>query len=854
MVKNIRMKYSITVLAAAIFMAALVSGPGCGSRGSGGITGSNLGNQAPAFTSVTASKSAVLSNGTDSSTISVAATDANGDAITYSWSTTGGTLTRVSDTQYTFTANAAGSYTVTISATDSNNTVTTTSTTINSFGAAATLGGVSGTFSVPRSSYRVEGPTDSGNILDVPLNITASSRDLSRAVVFANKPAPAAPCSQDNFVVDEVIVKPAAGVSSAGIAQSFGLSVKKSGASGIALMSITAAAGLPDIAAKTVSRSMCEALNSSTSVAFADLNGINKTMATTPNDPRYGDQWHYPLMNLPQAWDITTGSASVIVAVLDTGIVAAHPDLTGRLVSGYDFVSDVTGGCDGDGIDSNPEDVSDMRCVNGAITSQDPRHGGYHGLHVAGTIGAATNNGVGVAGVDWSAKIMPIRVLGAGGGTDYDIAQGMLYASGLTNDSGTTPAQKANIINMSLGGDPGESCSTFMNGIFDQVYNAGVTVFVAGGNESSKTALNPTALCNHAIAVAAVGRDTVVAPYSNQGPGLTIAAPGGNQEAVDSDGILSTMRNNSDGASTYKYYQGTSMATPHAAGLGALMLAANPNLTPSQIAQLLAQTSTDLGDAGTDDVYGAGLVNAYKAVFEAKKLNTTVTVPASPAIAISTDKLYFSENETSKTVVITNTGGGTLSLTSVSDSESSGGNWMTTSTSTASDKITLTIAVDRTNLSSGTYTGSVYIASNGGNTAVAITMQVNAPTPEPPVGCVDSKIYILAVKSDDFTTAGQSEANITASGYQMFEVPGSATYYIIGGTDCNGDDYICDQDIDLCGAYPLLEDPSVVSVTGQQFSSNIDFVVTTIGGSASRPAGGQALESLLPRNGLKRMR
>jgi len=818
---------------------------GCGGRSGGGITASNLGNQAPVV-SLSASKAVILSDGADSSTITATATDANGDAITYAWTTSGGTLTRVSDTQYTLTATAAGSYDVAVRATDANGATTVQTTTINSFGANATQGGVTGSFSVPRATFRAGEPTTSGNTLDAPLSIMEQGRDTSRAV--AAKPAPTL-CSRTEFAAGELIVGLQPGVTAASVAAAAGMTVKSGGRSSMALLSLDVS-GLSRAEALAKTRTTCLNLNGKPGVAYADLNGINKTMATTPNDPRYADQWHYPLMNLPQAWDITTGSASVIVAVLDTGGVAGHTDLSGRLVQGYDFVSDATAGCDGDGIDNNPEDVADMRCTTGGITSQDPRHGGYHGLHVAGTIGAATNNGTGVSGVDWSAKIMPIRVLGAGGGTDYDIAQGMLYAAGLTNDSGTVPAQAAKIINMSLGGDPGESCSAAMNTTFQQVHNAGVAIFVAGGNEYSKTAINPTALCNHAIAVAAVDRGTKVAPYSNQGPGLTISAPGGSQDNVDSDGVLSTMRDNTVANTyTYKYYQGTSMATPHAAGVGALMLAANPNLTPAQMAEIMAQTATDLGTAGTDNVYGAGLLNAYKAVLEAKKLNTTVTEPATPVIALSTNKIYLNENTSTADIIITNTGGGTLTLTSVTDSETSGGNWMSTSTSSSSGKITLTITVTRAVLTSGAYTGTVRIVSNGGTATVDVTMQVNAPTPTAPTGCVDNTIYVLAVKTSDYDTAGQAEAAITATEYKMFEVP-NGSYYIVAGTDCNGDDFICDQSTDLCGAYPLFNDPEPITVTAQQFSAQINFAITTVGGSAARVSG-DSPEAVLPKSAFK---
>ncbi|MFB3076713.1 MAG: S8 family serine peptidase, partial [Lysobacterales bacterium] len=162
-----------------------------------------------------------------------------------------------------------------------------------------------------------------------------------------------------------------------------------------------------------------KALNREPSVEYAQPNYIAKTMAV-PNDEAYPVQWHYPLINLPAAWDITTGDPSVTVAVLDTGVLLNHPDLQGQLVAGYDFVSNAQSSADGDGIDPDPDDPGD---TDGTLPSS------FHGTHVAGTIAAATNNSIGVAGVAGNAKIMPIRVLGRGG-TTYDILKGVSYAAG----------------------------------------------------------------------------------------------------------------------------------------------------------------------------------------------------------------------------------------------------------------------------------------------------------------------------------------------------------------------------------------------------------------------------------------
>ncbi len=183
-----------------------------------------------------------------------------------------------------------------------------------------------------------------------------------------------------------------------------------------------------------------------TDVEFAEPNYIQQALRV-PNDEFYDSQWHYELINLPEAWDLTIGDEKVIVAVIDTGALLEHPDLSPRLIDGFDFIMDPGIAGDGDGPDSNANDPGD-----------DPRgqSSSFHGTHVAGTIGAATNNGDGVAGVTWQARIMPLRALGIGGGTTFDITQAILYAAGLPNASGEVPPERAHIINMSLGG-PGVS-------------------------------------------------------------------------------------------------------------------------------------------------------------------------------------------------------------------------------------------------------------------------------------------------------------------------------------------------------------------------------------------------------------
>ncbi len=178
-------------------------------------------------------------------------------------------------------------------------------------------------------------------------------------------------------------------------------------------------------------------------VVYAEPNYIRRPLAT-PDDEFYPFQWHYTQIGLPEAWNVTTGDSDVIVAVIDTGVVPTHPDLLGQFVEGYDFISDPQISRDGDGIDADPTDVGDL-AIQGTTSS-------FHGTHVSGTVAALSDNGTGVSGVAWDVRIMPVRVLGQGGGTDFDITQGILYAASLSNASGQVPDQKADVINMSLGG------------------------------------------------------------------------------------------------------------------------------------------------------------------------------------------------------------------------------------------------------------------------------------------------------------------------------------------------------------------------------------------------------------------
>jgi serine protease len=355
-----------------------------------------------------------------------------------------------------------------------------------------------------------------------------------------------------------------------------------------------------------------------TSIEYAEPDRIMRKMATA-SDPMYTQQWHYYEttggLRLPAAWDLSTGTG-VKVAVIDTGI-RPHADLAGQYVGGYDFISDATIGNDGNGRDADPTDPGDWTAANECAAGDPASNSSWHGTHVSGTIAAATNNGLGVAGVAYGAKVVPVRVLGKCGGYTSDIADAIIWASGGTVTGVPANANVAKVINMSLGG--GGACGTTTQNAINSARSRGTVVVVAAGNENQNASNSNPANCAGVVTVAATNRNGARAPYSNYGTVVDVAAPGGDANGY----ILSTLNagTSSPGADNYAGYQGTSMATPHVAGVAALMLARNSALTPDDIEAKLKATARAF--PGTCSQCGTGIVDAGAAVAAA----TTATAP-----------------------------------------------------------------------------------------------------------------------------------------------------------------------------------------------------------------------------------
>lgn len=559
-----------------------------------------------------------------------------------------------------------------------------------------------------------------------------------------------------------------------------------------------------DASIEKATRDATVAMRSRAGVRSATPNYMLKA-CVEPNDTYYDKQWHYPQINLPQTWNLTTGSTSVIVAVLDTGIKSTHPDFTGRLIQGIDMISSATVAGDGDGRDTNPEDAGDL---------ETPQGSSFHGTHVAGTIGANGNDGAGVAGVDWNCKLMTVRVLGRGGGSIDDIANGILWAAGLANDTGTLPAQRADIINMSLGG-PG--LNTVLQQACDAAAAAGVLLIAAAGNDNTSQPGSPAAFSS-VLSVGAVDIQRQRAPYSNFSSTVDLWAPGGDMSQDRNgdgfaDGVLSCMSND-QGQLFFAFENGTSMASPHVAGVAALVKAANPSLTASQIRTILLNNT----QAGVGLPNSGRVLDALAAVQAA-----TGSVGSAPLLVATPAVVDFGTTTTSLSVVLENRGAGNL----VEDSEVFSpaapwlsGNLVDATSANGIDFDRLDLTVGRTGLPDGVYQTTLTLTYLNGSTPVSvdiqIRMQVGAST------TTNDTIFVLLLDPDTFDTLYQTSTTNLASFAFAFSGVTAGDYLLVAGTDRDNDDFLGDAG-ELFGAWPDLDDPQTITVVGGVNSSDLEF-------------------------------
>ncbi|GAA3903508.1 S8 family peptidase [Streptomyces gulbargensis] len=419
---------------------------------------------------------------------------------------------------------------------------------------------------------------------------------------------------------------------------------------------------LGDSATKQDVTEVMDAFRADPAVASVEPDIRAYAMAVTPNDTEYAKQWDLfeatGGMNVPAAWDKTTGSG-VTVAVIDTGY-AAHSDLAANTVAGYDFISTSSDARDGNGRDADAKDEGDWNATDGECgTGSRASNSSWHGTHVAGTIGAVTNNTKGIAGIAYGSKVQHVRVLGKCGGSSSDIADAITWASGGSVPGVPANATPAKVINLSLGGASSTCPSVYQTAINGAVQR-GTTVVVAAGNSNANTSGFTPANCSNVITVASTSREGNRSYYSNYGTAVDVSAPGGEtRRATDTpgtvttpeNGILSTLNAGTTVQSTenYKPYQGTSMAAPHIAGLAALLKSAKSTLTPADIETAIKSNARPLPGTCSGGC-GSGIADAAKTV---DAVTGTTTPPTGTVFTNNTDVTIVDNATVSSSIAVT---------------------------------------------------------------------------------------------------------------------------------------------------------------------------------------------------------
>ena len=547
-----------------------------------------------------------------------------------------------------------------------------------------------------------------------------------------------------------------------------------------------------------------------------------------PNDRSYNLQrWHYEQINLPAAMSRITQLPSQpaqrpVVAVIDDGVMLDHPDLQPQLFSsGRAFISNTVAG---DGNTASGD--------NTAVAADEPV---FHGTHVAATVAAATFDGIGVAGSAPMAQVLPLRVFrpSSGGARQVDIINAMLYAARLSNNSGTLPARRADVINLSLGGD--FPCDAAYADAINRVRAAGVVVVAAAGNSGrndlgQRVAVGAPANCSGVVAVSALDAQKRLTRYSNSGSALTVAAPGGDlrQSSTGSgapDGVFSALgafdasgrRLPSSGP-----YQGTSMAAPHVAGVIALMRYVNPAIGVAQVDSLFASgaLTDDLGNPGRDLDTGFGLINAGKAVTAALGAAGTPPPPA-PAgrVLASPSSIDFGSFQTTATLELALSAAGTETVTSIT-SDNSRVSVTPTAVNPSTRLGTYTITVNRVGLAAGAIFPRLTV-----NVAPARSFTVQLSVTQPVAGGSAAAggdlgpLYVLLINPADdrvvrsiLATRGSNGYSWNAAGWTLPQVQ------IIAGGDLDNDTVICQRG-EACGAFPVLppgRDLTVITLNGNR--------------------------------------
>jgi len=519
-------------------------------------------------------------------------------------------------------------------------------------------------------------------------NITTFSAAIATAIATLAAPAFAAP--SEDFAKGRIIVEPRAGLTVADFAKQLKANgagkARKLGQSNIHVIEV----------AQGSEKAVVNKLKNNPHFKFAELDQ-RVELSATANDPYLGSEWHIAKIGADTAWDSTTGSG-VVIAILDSGVDATHPDLAPNLVAGYNVAD-------------NNTNTSDL-CG--------------HGTEVAGSAGAVLNNSVGVSGIAGGAKIMPVRIATLVNGACYGyystIASGVTYAA----DHG------ARIANISYAGVP---TSSAVISAANYMKSKGGLVFVAAGNFNRDEGYTPT---DSMIAVSGTDNNDNRASWSSYGAFVSLSAPG--------TGIYSTIAGGGYGG-----VSGTSISSPVAAAVGALVMAANPTLTSAQVQNILFTTATDLGAAGRDPYFGYGRVNAAAAVAAAKAMPTADTTKPTVAIANPVGGATVSGLVSIGVNAADNVGVSRVDL-------------KVNGTVVASDAAgPYTFSWDSTGVANGMNNLVAIAYDAAGNVATSSTVQVNvANAVQPPVADTTAPVVAIANPASGYVS-GNVSVNVNAS-------------------------------------------------------------------------------------------
>jgi subtilisin family serine protease len=445
------------------------------------------------------------------------------------------------------------------------------------------------------------------------------------------------------------------------------------------------------------------ALSHNPAIEFAEVNGIAKTQDTIPNDPSFGYQWEVKKVQGPAAWDITTGSPSVVIAVVDGGAWGGHPDLSGKVLTGYNTFTGTSDASDDNG----------------------------HGTWVTGVAAAATNNGVGMAGMSWLSPVIPVKVCDSTGSCPYsNVAKGMTWAA----DHG------ANVINMSLGG--AGSCPSSLQSAVDYAWNKGLVIVAAAGNEGAP--VDTPANCNHTIAVGATDSTDSRTTWSNYGSTLDLVAPGTSLCPSLSGG--------------YAWGSGTSFSAPFVSGAAALLMAKGASNTAAVLA--LTAGADDLGNPGWDQYYGYGRLNAYKALLALGGVTPPPDTVA-PTVSISSPT---AGSTVSGQITVSGSASDNVGVTKV-ELYLDGSIYATAAVTPYSFYWDTTTATN----GSHTLSAKAYDAANNIGTSATITVTVNNPASDttPPTTSITSPVNGATVSGTATITASAID-NVSVSSVSFF--------------------------------------------------------------------------------------